>query len=120
MSAKFQLEDKGWLISATTEQRKLTDTEEALIYTTFDAQTEHDISSIQKNIKQNKFLKRVCLYKTLTFPLEFVLFSLFFNKEQRKNKINLNKLYWKFLRNKISLNDFKKELTGLSKEGKII
>jgi hypothetical protein len=120
MSANFNPDDRNWLLGITKEARQLNDAEEALVFTTFDAQTSHDIDAMEKRTKHIKFLKRVCLYKLLTYPFEIVLFSLFFNKTHRTNKRNLIKLYWKFLRNRISLNDFKKELTGLSKEGKIL
>lgn len=120
MSAKFNLDDKGWLFSITPDQRVLDNMEEALVVTTFDAQTEQDVVSIEKTMKQTSFLKRVCLYKILTFPFEYLLMVLFFKKEHKSNKKLITRLYWKFLRNKISMTDFKKELSGYSKEGKII
>lgn len=120
MSAMFNKNDRNWLMSATKSQRPLNNVEETIVYTTFDTETNYDIDLIEKEKKQTKFLKRVCLYKLITYPFEYVLFSLFFNKDHRANKKNLTKLYWKFLRNRISLVDFKKELTGMSKDGKIL
>jgi hypothetical protein len=115
MSANFAKEDKGWLLSILTKQRPLSHYEEAIVFSAFDAETGQDIERIEKEIKQTKFLKRVCVMKLMVFIPEYLFSVLFFGKKTSRLKKELASLYYKFLFNKISLKNFKNQLNSLSK-----
>lgn len=115
MSAKFLKDDSRWLLNNITG--KLTDAEEALLQTAFDSETEQDIKLIEKEIKNIKFLKRVCFIKLALFVPEYSLTLLLFQKKYSTSKKELATLYYKFLFNKISLEDFKIKLKSLMKDG---
>lgn len=82
--------------------------DKAILSTMFDHNTDIDIIEIEMELQQIKALKRLCLFKTLSFPLELIV--LIFNWSLLKKRCKYQWLYLKFLRNKISYQDFKKAL----------
>lgn len=89
---------------------KLNLLEEAMFSSLFDEQVDLDEQEILYEVEEAKFLKRVCIVKTLLYPMEWLLTRIFLGKAWTVEKVLTQKLYWKFLRNKISLSDFKDEL----------
>jgi len=120
MSAKISKNDKSWLLNVIKTTRPLNDLESALVFTTFDSETNQDITIIEKEIENEKFLKKVCLYKLLTFIPEIGFITLLFDKKVKKSKMEVTSLYYKYYRNKINLTDFQNKLKILLKEGNIV
>lgn len=114
MSAKFLKDDSRWLMNNIVG--KLTSVEEALLQSAFDNETDQDVEIIKKEIKNIKFLKRVCFTKLALFIPEYLLTFLLFQKKYSVGKKELASLYYKFLFNKISLENFKIKLKTLMKD----
>jgi hypothetical protein len=119
MSATFSKEDKGWL-ACYSSVKPLNPHDEAIVQTTFDNETGDDIKRIEKEMARDKLLRKTCLIKLLTFPLEYVAIFVLLGKLRAKDKINLTKIYYKFYKQQISFYDLQKDLQELSKSGKII
>lgn len=98
---------------------RLNQFEESMFCMQFDAQVEFDILDIKQEMKENKLLRRVCLYKILLFIPEFLLTFCLFGFKTSTLRMTETKLYWKFLRKQISYEKFEKDLTKLTKSGKI-
>lgn len=113
--AEFLDDDRQWLLNNKPDNEPLTQMEIALLESTFDSQTTYDIENITKNMKETSLLKKVCFIKLLTFPLEYFLATLLLKKDYKNHKLRLAKLYFRFLRNKIKLENFKKVLQDLNK-----
>lgn len=99
---------------------KLTKVEQEQLMLQFDINSEIDIQEIKEAIKETKFLKRVCVYKIIMHIPEYLFTRILFGKEEASYRSRSTSLYWKFLRNKIPLEKFGKEMTVLLKSGKII
>jgi len=91
--------------------KELSELDKTLLYTNFDNQITYDLVDIKKEQNEIKLLKRSSLIKTILFPLEYILTYFLMDKEFVRDRITCQKLYWKFLRNKISNNEFKRQLT---------
>lgn len=116
MSAELNEKDKSWLLSSMPTRLGKTDDIEAIICAVFDQETDYDEQLILKEIKATKFLKKVCVLRIMLVVPEYVLLRVMFGKKAAKNKSDCTKLYVKFLRNKITLENFKKELQKLAKD----
>lgn len=90
-------------------RRHLIELDEAILFSIFDQNTDMDIQEIEQEIQAKKLFKRVCLFKTLTFPLEILLFGVF-DRQQLHIRWQQQKICFKFLANKIDLNKFKSEM----------
>lgn len=99
---------------------KLTPMEEAALFMQFDMNCEFDIQEIKTLKEEKKHLKKVCVYKLLLFPIESFFTLLLFGMLEFKCKLKMTSLYYKFFRNKITLEKFGKELTLLFQTGKAI
>jgi hypothetical protein len=109
MSATFVKEDKEWL-NTSLKGGKFNEFEETLLFSAFDTQTEYDIVQIEKKIKKEKYLRKVCLYKILMHPFEYVLTRAIFDADKGKELRKLNSLYLSYYRNKISVEELEKKL----------
>lgn len=99
---------------------KLTPFEETQILMQFDMNCEMDVQEIKELNKEKKYIKRVCVYKILISPFESLLTFVLFGTEEFKYKTKMTSLYWKFFRNKITLEKFGKEIAHLLQSGKVI
>lgn len=115
MSAELDKRDRKWLIA--NSPRQLNELEQVLLETTFDEQTEYDINLIEKEQRQTSFLKRVAIYKLITFFPDYILTLILFPKKYRETKRKTLDLYTKFLFKKINLERMKKELKLLLSDG---
>lgn len=113
MSATFLKEDAAWIRSVP--KQNLSEFEKAIIVTTFDSETEMDINKIKKE----KHMKKVCLLRLLTFPLEVVLGLFVFGIKFPKHHYKVSKVYYKYFRNKISYAEFQKSLQYILNSGKM-
>jgi hypothetical protein len=86
----------------------------------FEMNCDFDEHEIITEKKERKFLKRVCVYKLITSPVEILFTLLIFGFTELKYKLKVTSLYYKFLFNKISLSDFGKEVSQLLQSGKVI
>lgn len=82
----------------------------------FDEQCDEDAAEIAADIEEAKLFKKVCWLKTLIFPLEYPLAYIIMGKQWAKDKVEAQKFYWKFIRNKITLQDMKVEVAKLIRE----
>lgn len=97
---------------------KLTPLEEAQLFMQFDINCSFDEQEILSLKREKKHLKKVCFYKLLMSPIETLLTFLLFGPSEVKCKFKMLALYWKFFRDKISIEKFGKELTLLFQTGK--
>lgn len=107
MSAKYN-EDDGFFIM---KQDVLEPSYVSYIEGIFDYSVQCDIDDITKAQKERKAFSRVCLTKTILFPLELVVSYFVIGKDYTKQLIKQQKLMWDFLRNKTTTETFKNDLT---------
>jgi hypothetical protein len=91
---------------------------EAMIISIFDEQTDYDIEDIEKDMKEEKLFKKICLIKTIMFPLEILLTFLILGRSEFIEKIETQKLYIKLLRNKLNVSEFKEEVMDIALKNK--
>jgi hypothetical protein len=90
-----------------TEQRKL-------LSATFDANVSFDIEEIkfdkkikEKQEKETSVIKRICWFKTITYPFEFLFLRMMVSKESAVERKELQTIFWKLLRNRVDFKTFK-------------
>ena len=113
MSASFDKSDgfSFYPVGEVTEQDR------TINMMIFDQKFDYDLGVYKSEQKEIKLLKKICLIKTLLFPLELTFSFLFLGSRWTKIKvINSQKLYWRFLRKKISYEKFKKQLVNQIQE----
>lgn len=110
MSAKYKKES-GFVY---LHEGYIDDYNEAMIVSMFDEQTDYDIEDIRKDIKEAKMFRKICIVKTILFPLELLLTLIILGKKEAKEKIESQKLYIKLLRNKINVSEFKEEVMDIA------
>lgn len=76
----------------------------------FDNGVDIDIEDVKKEIKSTKIMKRAFFIKTLLFPIEYLLTLLILGSVWSKDRVECQKVYWKFLRGKMTLSQVQKEL----------
>lgn len=126
MPAKFDARDKQWLKNNSPTSNKLTITEESILINVFENETDVDVQDIEKQLfldfkkqKEEKFLRKVALYKIVLFIPEYFLMRLMmFDKQYLAHKVSLNKLFLNFYRKKIDFKSFKKSINELTRSGK--
>lgn len=106
MSASYN-ENDGFFVL----KDKLDPTYESYIEGIFDYSVQCDIDEITRVQKERKAFNRVCLTKTIIFPFELLVSFLVVGKDYTKKLIKQQKTMWAFLRNKISTENFKNNLT---------
>lgn len=84
--------------------------DEALLLAMFDEYGEYEDQEIIRIMHETKILKNVCLVKTLLYPYEYILSKLFLPKSMVRERGTFQKLYWQFLRGKITVDEFKDKL----------
>jgi hypothetical protein len=84
--------------------------DEALLCTLFDEYQDHEEQEIIRIMHETKILKNVCLVKTLMYPYEYILSKIFLPKTMVRERIQFQALYWKFLRGKMTYEEFKDKL----------
>lgn len=94
--------------------------EEAMFCSQFDVQVDYDVMDIQKELKDNKILKRVCLYKLVIFIPEIIFTFIMFGRKASGYKVKESKLYYQYFRGRITIEKFKKELTDIMNSGNIV
>lgn len=118
--ANFSIEDKHWLQGITPTQRPLDTVESALVTTTWETETDQDSVNITKTITTGKTVRKMCIIKLITLPIEFVLTAILFDTKKLSQLFTCGVLYFKFLVNKIKLKDFNKSLIAATKDSIII
>lgn len=89
---------------------------EPLLVSEFDLGVDEDIRNIEMNAKADKFLKRSCLVKVLSYPLEAAILWVYGSPEMRHDRFASTKLYIAFIRNKITKEQLNEKLTEQSVE----
>lgn len=120
MSAKLSDQDKHWVGVVPTKGRKLNQVEEALIATTFDTETDYDVTNITNLMEKVKLINRLCVVKLLQFIPEQILTYIFLGSARARTHRKSAAVYLKFLRKKISLDNFQKDLLSITKDSIII
>lgn len=112
MSASFQDDDRDW-VRSIFKQGKWSTHEYDVMQVAFEQQTDYDVKAIEKNIRQHKYLKRLCLYKICISPIEYFATMLFFGFKKAKLQRKTTLLYLKYYKGKITMAGFKKTLDEL-------
>lgn len=112
MSAEYK-KDNGftYLYSNSIHPYDLT-----LIESMFDMQTTYDEIDIQENMKENNIYKKSCLVRTILFPLDLLVTFLVMGPKEAKIRWKTQKVCWKFMRNKITLQQFKIDVVNTQNE----
>jgi hypothetical protein len=114
--ANFSFQD-GYYIRINTPLNQL---EQALLESQWEGETDYDVKHIEKELLNIKKLKKVCLVKFITLPLESLVAYFTYSKKDNDNRKSLNSIYIKFLFNKINYQQFKNDLLKLSKNDIIL
>lgn len=114
MSGTFNSQDKDW-IRSSLRLGNFTDIDFVSMESAFDEQTDYDIATIKKSMQHEKFLRKVCLYKMIMFPIEWLTIRIILGKIKAKEHVKLTKLYRAFFKKKIDLSTFQKSLQGVVK-----
>lgn len=105
MSANFD-PNMGFLYSYTPispMNQKILDSE-------FDMSVHNDVEYIKMEEKENKLYKRMTMLNLVLFPFYYVFIKFFISKDLAKDKLREANLQWKFLFNKINMNEFKRKM----------
>jgi len=100
-----------------TAPNGLTPEEDAMICSFFDEATDYDVQEIVTRQREIKILKRTCLIKLILFPATYILSFLLLPREFSKEVLKITKVYYNFLRGKISLEDFRQKALQLENNG---
>ena len=119
MSSSFDKDDKDWL-NSTLLQGRVSKADEYNMLHAFEAQTDHDVESIKQQIVNEKWLRKVCLYKCIMFPFEMFVLFFILGRKMALDHTNVVKVYYKFFRKKVSFTQFQKELNALIIKGKVL
>jgi hypothetical protein len=106
MSAKYNPND-GFFVA----KGKIDSTFESYVEGLFDYSVECDITEIKKAQKEKKALFRLCLVKTLIFPLEATLGFFLLGTKFVKKLTSQQRKMWGFMRGKVTFKEFKKTLS---------
>jgi hypothetical protein len=116
MSANKSIKDQHFYFP----YQNMTALEQQQLFTQFEMNCDFDVADIKQEAQEKKFLKRVCVYKLIVAPVELPITFLLFGKTELGYKYKITNLYWRFLRNKLTLEKFGKEVTHLLKSGKVL
>ena len=86
-----------------------------ILETLFDEQVDLDEQEILSNIKNTKTIKKIAICKYLLYPFEAFLFRVLVGKIYYNRVKETKNLYFRFLRKKITLDQFKVEFIKLSR-----
>lgn len=120
MSANYEKRDGfTWVPDKT-----LNKAQETLLNISFDHQINSDILEAEMKLyeqtSEKKVLRNVCLYNVILFPVQYIFTLLLFGNSYAKERTILFKLSIKYLRNKITVEQFKNDLQKMIADGKII
>lgn len=85
---------------------------EAILCGFFDQSVFFDEQEILNELREAKIIRKVALTKTILYPIESLFFRIVAGKEYYEFIRDEQKIYWAFLRKKITLKDFKRNLLG--------
>lgn len=102
MSAHYEKRDGLFYAFKTSAMQ------EAMIEARFDEQVDFDIKEWEDDRKQTKTYKKMCLFYVLMFIPEYIYLRTMMSKESAQERARVNKIYIRFLRNKLTLAEFKK------------
>ncbi len=80
----------------------------------FDEYVDDEIREMEHQMREEKILKRVCWVKTLCFPIEFIITYFLLGKIWTKERIEQQKLFNAFLKNKVTSKEFSNKLMDIS------
>jgi hypothetical protein len=119
MSASFNKIDNQWLRSIF-KQGKFDKVELAMLESLFDEHTDEDARTLENNQKQEKLLRRICIYKFITFPVEILAILVTLGLDKAIEHKDLTKLYLQYFNKKITLYQFQVKLHNFGETGKIL
>lgn len=109
MSGEYKSSGFGFIYN------KLDPMMQSFIESQWEEQTDQDTLLAFKEIEENKHIRGMCLMKTILFPLEIALSKMLLNSFETTVRIKAQSFYWRFLRKKITLTEFKKEILDILK-----
>jgi len=116
MAANYQKRD-GFTFTDKTSMHPF---DETTLLMLFDQQVDHDIEESFKKEQEEKFLRKLCWVKLGCFIPQYVFSFLFIGKKYAYDTWYGTTLYYKFLRKKITFDQFKTAIyTGL-KESRLV
>lgn len=114
MSAELIKEDRKWLLNVQREEEhSLSELDKEYIIFTFDHQTNQDEQSINKELAQIRALKRSLILSLAAFVIKSPYLFFFTAEDSFRRKCSKMKAAYKFIFNKITLKQFKKELNNI-------
>lgn len=108
MSANFDKVNKNWLMGISKDNI-ISPLDEAVIQTVFEQESDEDEKIINLQIKQEIYLRKICLLNILIFPIEWVLTRLIFDKQYTELKTKAVKIDLLLYRRKINIEEFRKQ-----------
>ena len=98
---------------------KVNEYDEALISVLFDQETDYDIEEMERLMQEERLMRKICFIKTLVFPIEYIATLAILGGRWAKEKRDAQSLYWKFLRKKVTYNQFQRELVRVIRNAPI-
>lgn len=86
--------------------------DEIIITNIFDQQVDDDIKDYEQRKKEIRFIKKACLIKLILTPIQYPLTYFLLGKVLARDVLYCSKLYLIFLRNKLTLEQFKDKLAN--------
>lgn len=106
MSAKHEKRD-GFVFFP---YKRLNLSEESFLCDQFEKFSDMDEKEIIDQLNLVKTLKKLCISKTFLFPFEYTFTFIFLGKEKAKIIYKCQRLYWNFLKGRITLEKFERLL----------
>lgn len=85
----------------------------------FDQQVDYELTLIEKRVKEEKMLLKMSLIKIITFPVVYPLTRILLGKVLANDVLYSTKLYWKFLKKQITVDEMKFQLSESLKQTKL-
>lgn len=118
--ASFNKIDKEWL-ATSLKQNDYTEAEKAILVSAFDSQTDHDAEQIKVRMAKEKYARRICFRRIVTYPFQYVFLKLMFTpKPVMENWSKVNKIYKAYYKKKIDYIEFQKRLAKFMQESKLL
>lgn len=88
---------------------------EAEIFHMFDNSVELDILEFERDSIELKTYRKIALSSLLLYPIQYIVCKIFSDKDQLKFLRAHNSLYWKLIRKKVTIKQFREELIKIAR-----
>ncbi len=80
----------------------------------FDEYVDEEVRQMEETIKEDKILRKVCLIKTICYPLELLVTYILLGKIWTAERVEQQKVFKDYLKKKIDIKEFQIKLMDLT------